>query len=75
MLGFAPLPSPPARLMLASESRALRSDYSSVQESLPALPCTRCAHSISRRSAAHVGKPAFVCDAFCSLGGCEAVVR
>ena len=42
------------------QSRALRSDHSSVQESLRALPGTRCAHSISRRSAARVGKPAFL---------------
>ena len=52
------------------QAAALRSDHSSVQESLPALPCRRCAHSISRRSAARVGKPAF--DAF---GGARQDVR
>eukprot|EP00964_Phaeocystis_antarctica_P003698 scaffold1987_cov71-Phaeocystis_antarctica.AAC.3 len=52
-----PAPSPSAavvarRASREAKSRALRSDHSSVQESLRALPCTRCAHSISRRSAA-----------------------
>ena len=36
--------------------QALRSGHSSVH----APPCTRCAHSISCRSAARVGKPAFL---------------